>query len=197
MSTEELIPENTEGAQSNTESSKELDSEKEAGAFLRVVIRRLLDVNHWHQLGGKASASFQLTNDTGMNLERSAAPGDLFRINIPAPGNASGDGDDWVRIESIEETDDGVVMQVRPCPNPMNTDADIAHFFSDAATSSFVAKREGKKVIAGVYGRNEKPNTDTSSITDKIRNTAVALGAISGLSKLQWKSLTAGLMEKE
>ena len=76
----------------------------------------------------------------------------------------------------------------------LNTKNDIAHFFSDEATSSFVVKREKNRVIAGVYGRNEKPNTDSETLTDSIRNTAMAAGALSGFSKIQWKSLVAGLL---
>jgi hypothetical protein len=48
-----------------------------------------------------------------------------------------------------------------------------------------------------VYGRNEKPNTDTETLSDKARNAAVAGGAITGFSKLQWKSLVNGLVKKE
>jgi len=85
---------------------------------------------------------------------------------------------------------------VRPATNPKNERKDIAHFFSEASTSSFIVKRDGNKITAAVYGRNEKPNTNTEKVTDKIRNAAIAAGAISGLSKLQWKSLVNGLVKK-
>jgi hypothetical protein len=73
----------------------------------------------------------------------------------------------------------------------------VAHFFDEQSSSSFVVKREGKKITGGIYGRNEKPNTDTEKLVDKIRNIAVAGGAISGLSKLQWKSLVNGLVKTD
>ena len=60
-----------------------------------------------------------------------------------------------------------------------------------------MVKRENSKVTAAVYGRNEKPNTDVETAGDKARNAAIATGAITGFSKLQWKSLVNGLVKKE
>jgi hypothetical protein len=48
--------------------------------------------------------------------------------------------------------------------------------------------------LPAVYGRNEKPNLDTEKLADKLRNAAVAAGAITAFSKLQWKSLVNGLV---
>jgi hypothetical protein len=70
----------------------------------------------------------------------------------------------------------------------------VAHFFSDEATSNFIVQRRGLEVIAAVLGRNEKPNTGAEKIIDKARNTAVATGAVTAFSKLQWKSLVNGLL---
>ena len=83
---------------------------------------------------------------------------------------------------------------MRPASNPLSDQRDVAHFFKDSATSSFIIKKEDLKVVAGVYGRNEKPNTDTEHIMDKIRNTAIATGAIAGFAKIQWKSLVNGFV---
>ena len=71
----------------------------------------------------------------------------------------------------------------------------VWHFFTEEASSCFLVKREKNTVTAGVYGRNEKPNTAAETFIDKARNTAVAAGAMTGFSKLQWKSLVNGLME--
>jgi hypothetical protein len=196
MNKEELIPPHREGVSTDTEETASLSSAEEAGAFYQVVRRRLLDVNQWHQLAGTGSAFFQLTDERGRDKEGTAAPGDHFRIDIPAPGSLTGAGSDWVRIEKIEEERESVVMQVRPATNPRNEAGDIAHFFSGEATSSFIVRREGNEVIAGVHGRNEKPNTNTETVTDKLRNALVATGAIGGFSKLQWKGLVKGLVAR-
>lgn len=197
MSATDLVPEQNEGIATNTESSAELATEQEAIAFLSEVKKRLLHVNGWHGIAGNATADFQLTDAEGNDVDRTAKVGDHFRIGIPAPGSQTGEGQDWVRIEAIDEEADCLAIQVRPCTNPLNSQQDVAHFFSDSATSSFIVKRSGTLVTAGVYGRNEKPNTGAEKLVDKIRNTAVAIGAITGFSKLQWKSLVNALVARE
>jgi hypothetical protein len=191
-----IIPENKEGTQTNTERSIEFATEEESKQFFQIAKKRLLDISHWHKLAGKATADFQLTDEKGNPVNRTAKEGDHFKIDIPGPGSITGEGSDWVKIESIQEDENCIGIRVRPATNPTNERKDIAHFFNDDSTSSFIIKREGKKITAGVYGRNEKPNTKTETAVDKIRNATVAAGAISGFSKLQWKSLVNGLVEK-
>ena len=185
------------GAQSNTESKASFDTAAEAQSFFKEVKKRLLHVNGWQKLAGAATASFQLTDEKGNSVNRDVQKGDHFKIDIPGPGPATGDGYDWVQVEAVEEKEDKVEITVRPATNPTNEQQDIAHFFSDEATSSFVVKLEGNSVIAGVYGRNEKPNLQAEKGRDKARNAAVASGAVGGFSKLQWKSLVNGLVKKE
>lgn len=197
MSAEEVIPKHNNGIQTNTESSVELPSEQEAKNFFTTVKERLLAINEWHQYAGSATADFQLTDNNGAPVERLPQKGDHFKIKIPGPGTVTGEGNDWVQIEAIEEEENRIGIRVRPATNPTNEPTDVAHFFDEDATSSFLVKREGKKVTAGVYGRNEKPNTDTETVVDKVRNAAIAAGAISGFSKLQWKSLVNGLVKKD
>jgi hypothetical protein len=196
---EDIIPDQNEGIESNTESEKELDSEEKAMELYSIAKQRLLQPNQWHDHAGQATADFQLTDSAGKPVSREVKKGDHFRIDIPAPGSMTGDGYDWVKVEEIEEGrgDDGIftAIRVRPATNPLNQKEDVAHFFTDDATSSFIVKQLGKKVIAGVYGRNEKPNTDADAIIDKARNTAIAAGAMSGFAKLQWKNLVNGLLK--
>jgi hypothetical protein len=191
-----IIPENKEGTQTNTERSIEFATEEESKQFFQIAKKRLLDVNHWHKIAGNATADFQLTDEEGKPVNRTAKEGDHFKIDIPGPGSITGEGNDWVKIESIQKDENYIGIRVRPASNPTNERKDIAHFFNDNSTSSFIIKKEGKKITAGVYGRNEKPNTKTETVVDKIRNATVATGAISGFSKLQWKSLVNGLIER-
>jgi hypothetical protein len=196
-----IIPSQDSGIQTNTESSEELATEKEAKEFYVTVCKRLMDINNWQQYAGKATASFQLTDNSGNEVKRDPQKGDHLKIDIPGPGSMSGEGFDWVQIEAIEKDHDEntqcTAIRVRPATSPLNEKEDVAHFFSDDTTSTFMVRQEGKKVIAGVYGRNEKPNTNTETTIDKIRNTAIATGAITGFSKIQWKSLVNGLVKKE
>ena len=198
---EGIIPEHQSGTETNTETSVQLSSVEEAISFYEKVKQRLLQVNGWHDVAGAATAVFQLTDKNGKEINRTIGEGDHFKIDIPGPGPVTGDGFDWVQVETIEEKNNNdeqsITICVRPATNPTNDKKDIAHFFSGEATSCFVVKREHHTVTAGVYGRNEKPNTKAEAIVDKARNTAIATGAITGFAKLQWKSLVNGLVKKD
>jgi len=201
MEEKEIVPPHVSGIQTNTESYKEFETEQEAKDFYLVARERLLDINHWQDIAGKATASFQLTDSNGKEVSKEVQKGDHFKIDIPGPGSDSGQGYDWVKVEAVEQNNSGdsqwTAIRVRPATNPLNDNKDVAHFFSDETTSTFIVWQEGMKVTAAVYGRNEKPNTDTQASIDTIRNSAIAAGAISGFSKVQWKSLVNGLVAKE
>jgi len=196
--TNSLIPEQNEGTQSNTESVIEFDNlQKTIHAYL-LVKQRLLNVNQWKSLAGEGTANFQLIDSNGNESHHPAKVGDYFQIDVPGPGSQSGEGNDWVKIEDIKEVEQSetqaIAIRVRPVANPNNSKPNTAHFFSGSTTSSFIVWREQNSVSAGVFGRNESPNTENENWVDKLRNTVVALGAMGGLAKLQWKSLVDGLL---
>ena len=197
------LPEKEEGAQRDVEAKVKSGSLEEAKQLFERSKERLLNVNTWDKICGKASAVFTVTDEQGREVEETPKVGYYFKIKIPAPGTDTGDGFDWVRVEAIEENanvdkdTEFLVIRVRPSRNPLKPDDDIAHFFSDKATSNFIIYREKKVVTAAVIGRNEVANTDNkSSFFDKIRNAIVGTGAAGGLSDPQWKSLVNGLIGK-
>lgn len=197
---EETIPKNTDGTEINVEESVACSSPEEAQRFFALVKERLLNVNRWKDWAGALSANFQLTNENGQEIDTFPRPGNYFKIAIPAPGIVSGEGYDWVRIEEVkEDTEDDceyVAIRVRPASSPVNEREDVAHFYTDEATSNFIAQRRGTTVTAGVYGRNEKPNVQTETLIDKVRNAVVGTTAATAFSKLQWKALVSGLLDK-
>lgn len=198
---ENTIPENKGGTEVNVEESVELSSDEEAKSFFEVVKNRLLAVNKWKDWAGALSAGFNLTNEQGQVIDTIPRAGNYFKINIPAPGIITGAGYDWVKIEEIKEEDEPgcayTAIRVRPAPSPVNAKEDVAHFYTDEATSNFIVRRNGKKVTAGVYGRNEKPNVQSETIIDTLRNAVVGAGAVSGFAKMQWKALVSGLLERK
>lgn len=199
---EESIPKHETGTAVDVEDSVALNSEEEAKQFFQEVKARLLNINSWHRFAGSLSAGFSLTDGKGNPVEREPHKGDYFKIDIPGPGAGTGEGYDWVQVEDIlqnsKDADEYIAIRVRPTSSPVNSNPDVAHFYTDEATSNFIVKREGKKVTAGVHGRNEKPNVKAAdSLLDKIRNVFVGSGAVSGFSKLQWKALVSGLLGKE
>ena len=197
----EIIPKQKLGASTDAVSKIKMATVDEALWEFEIVKDRMLDVSHWHDLTGEIFAKFQLIDECGNELYRRAREGDFLRIDIPGPGNTSGEGYDWVRIELIEFSDNEeesfeyVAMNVRPCPNPLNQDQATAHFFKDVAISTFIVRRKLNVISAEVHGRNEEPNTEDLSITSKIRNFFVGIGAIMGFSQLQWKTLVDGLVK--
>ena len=196
-----IIPAQYTGKEIEAEASVDLKDDNEAKVFYHVVKERLLQVNNWHKLAGIISAKFQLLDEAGKEVERGATKGDYIKIDIPGPGSSEGDGYDWVCIEDVKEVADGemqsIGFRVRPSHNPFGKKAETAHFYSNDATSNFIVKREGKIISASVIDRNIKTNDHAESLIDKIRNTSVGIGAIGIFSKVQWKGLAEGLVERK
>ncbi|WP_343746906.1 hypothetical protein [Chitinophaga sp.] len=191
-----LIPEQRQGGQSNTSYSRHTANHGASVALYEAARRRLLDVNQWQLLTGPLGASFQLVNTNGEAVDRFAHQGDYIRINLPGPGNRTGQGFDWVQVEQISSQGDAYTgMRVRPLPLPNGADRETAHFFRRYATSSFIVEKNGLTVKASVYGKNEIPNTGVRGLLDKIRNLFISIGAILGLSKAQWGGLVRGIIE--
>lgn len=192
----ELPPQHT-GASSDTVSSWQGETEAAAQAHFDTVRRRFLDVNSWQELAGKGmTAAFVLHDEAGQPVARTPQPGDHIRINIPGPGNDTGEGYDWVRVLQVNDGADEVFMQVKPAPAPVNNSGEVAHFFKEDATSNFVITRKGSEITGEVHGRNEVPNTDNDSILDKVRNAVTAITGILFASKIQWKLLTTGWVQE-
>lgn len=196
------IPEQEKGAKSDTSHSRKFKTSHEAIAFFKSAKNRLLDVSNWHKLCGSASATFALTDALGNKVRRLARQGDYLRIDIPAPDSKAGDGYDWVNLEAIEDKNDPsndyeeIFMRARPAKNPKHNVEETAHFFQQDATSTFMVVREKNIVKAEIHGRNELPNVQQETKLDTVRNAVLALGAILGFSKFQWKKLVKGIVSK-
>lgn len=195
------IPEQYKGNQSDVEQHVDASTPRQAHSNFVEMSRRLLNVNAWHEIAGPASATFQLMDADRKKLDRLAKVGDFIRIDIPGPGTKTGHGYDWVRVEAIDDkpdpgsTHESLIMNVRPAPNPENAEPDVAHFFDDSATSTFMVERHDLRVTASVHGRNEVPNTGVERAVDKMRNAVVATTATSGVAALHWTLLAQGLIK--
>ncbi len=195
-----IVPAQYTGAEIEAEATVELIDENEAKGFYEIAKDRLLNVNEWHHVAGIISARFQIMDAIGNEVERSAEKGDYFKIDIPGPGSSEGDGYDWVCVEALNEVAEGNMQstgfRVRPCQNPFGTTNETAHFYSEEATSNFLVIRQGTKITAWIIDRNIKPNDHADSLTDKIRDIAIGIGAIGLFSKVQWQGLANGLVQK-
>lgn len=202
MKAHEHIPAQTEGRQTDFCEAKTVQNLQEAHQLFLMARAKMLDVTNWYNYCYGASSKFGLIDKEGNLLHRSAQIGDHFFIDLPGtPGSDAGDGLEWVIIENIIEAgnesseEEYIVMVVRPVPDPRKNEKEIAHFFSDISTSTFIVSRVGLTVHAEVHGRNESPNNQGVDLHDTIRNTAIALSARIGLSGPQWKKLAKGLLE--
>ncbi len=195
-----IIPENYTGRIIDTDDTIEFDTIEEAESFFEEVKLRLLNVNSWSKIAGILTADFQVVDAEGKEVNRPVRKGDYFKIDVPGPGSLDGEGYDWVRVEAVNSTSEADVeslgIRVRPCANPQDADDHISHFYSEQSTSNFVVTREGKKITAGVYDRNTKPNVDAEKPFSKIRHYLVGLSAVVWFSKYQWFKLVEGLLNR-
>jgi hypothetical protein len=196
-----LTPANKEGREINAEACEKFSNDKEAKEFFETAKERLLSVNNWGNIAGKLSAHFQLTDAEGKEVDRPVQKNDHFKIDIKGPGSSAGDGYDWVKVEDVKEVHhvdvDSIAVLVRPDSNPQTSNNNIAHFYSEKSTSTFVVTREKNKLTAAIYDRNIEANEETGESSDKLRNAAVGLAAKFGFSKLQWKALAEAIVKKD
>lgn len=198
-----FIPSHSEGKQNDISHTVTLPSQEEAAKCFVRAYKRLFNPRIWHDLVGALSPTVTLRNPDGSKERDLAEVNDYYRIDIPGPGTNAGKGYDWVVVEAIEDHHDAGASQewmglrLRPCANPETNNDDTAHFFQENATSTFIISRTGNSVTASYHGRNEVPNTDTSSTIDNVRNRIVTSGAIAGLSEVQWSALVKGFLQEE
>ena len=190
---EPVIPANEKGKSLDLHHSVTKENVTEADKFYELACWRLQRPWLWHELSGKLTAEFKVPDLSGGSDQHPVAVDDYIQINLPAPGN------DWVRVKSIEEdfkkdSDKSFAITLIVAEDPGDNSNDVNHFFSEGATSTFIISRKDKVVTASYHGRNETPNTEASNIGEVVRNVVVAMGAIAGLSELQWMALLKGLM---
>lgn len=195
-------PAHTKGKFVDTEHAVEEPTLEEAIVTYNRACARMLNPPVWEQLTAGKNVSFKLATENEDEVQRLAKEGDYFKIDLPGPGSASGQGYDWVKVETIEENtspeaDDSLAMRLRACSNPHTEEEGIAHFFQEDATSTFIVRRKDKKVSFSYHGRNEVSNTAEVPVLDKMRNAVVALGAEAGLSDVFWSALVKAMLQKE
>lgn len=197
----EQLPPQLTGRQTDFTHEHKYDTQAAAHEAFQAAAGRLLSVNNWHAYAGGASAIFTLCNNQGKEVEVMAEQGFFFSIDLPGPGPDAGNGLEWVIIEklvaegSAHTAEEYVLLTARPVADPRKAATEIAHFYKEASTNTFIIRRDGLLLSAGAHGRNETPNNGEVDLHDKIRNTAIALMARVGLSGGQWQQLVNGLIE--
>lgn len=174
-------------------------SEDEAIGKFKQITKDLLNVNDWKSLAHGISGEFKILNSDGAVVERGLVENDFIRIDIPGPGMPSAEGYDWVQVSKlIEEQDVGyekLLLTIHPIPSPLNNLNDVAHFFKEYASSSFLIERRMNQISLHYAGRNEEINIENSKLLDNVRNIVVGLMAKLGASYPQWKAIIDGLAD--
>ncbi|WP_343636270.1 hypothetical protein [Fluviicola sp.] len=203
MAQKNIIPKQIVGGKTGATASVKTSSVEAAKVLFEEAKHRLFAINNWQKVCGGKGASFLLTDKHGNPLTQTTPEiGNLIKIKLPAPPNKQGDGYDWVRIETFENTtnpvndEETVGFRVRPVSNPADHSGESAHFYTSDATSSFLVIRRGSRVYALERGRNEQPNP-SGGFWNKIRNILIALAAMLGLAVPQWKMLVNGIVGKK
>ena len=178
--------------------SRSFSTDEQAIKHFELVRSRLLDINNWHRVC-KSSCKFYLVDEQDLTIKSVPVVGDFIKIDIPGPATKSGRGFDWVRVEAITDGSNSageiIAITVRPHQNPEEEQKNIAHFFTEDSTSTFIITRLNNYITTEMHGRNETQNVHTSVFKDNMRNRMVALSALLGLSYPQWKCLVKGLIK--
>lgn len=161
---------------------------------------RLVAVNAWHSLSEDVKSKFSLIDAKTHASTNKLEIHNFIRIDIPGPGNPSGNGRDWTQITDIQnvttqQDNPFLAITIRPCAAPESNNGEVAHFYTSESTNTFIVRRVGTCIFAEVHGRNQVENTTDVPVLDSLRNKAITVGANLGLGGLNWLAFTKALLE--
>ena len=199
MPFETYVLEKEANAQPNDEASincdvREYGTDEAARSAFSSVKLRLRDINAWNSNSGLSA--YALFDEAGRQLASNEIQiGQFLRITLAASGKS-----DWVRIEHIHDTENELVITVKPTFDPTAEPpqtGETSHFFTAAARNNFCAVRDGSRVGVYVIGLHEKLNSGhTSGILETARNAAVAnLGYYLGIQKAEWNKFCSSMLQ--
>ena len=182
-----------DGDTSVTSASRHFVSEADANGFFRDVCERLFLIDEWNK--NSSVTEYELFGPGHENGQIQV--GSFVRIKLYGSGKS-----DWVRVLSINDEPDEMVMTVKPSYDPTEDPVDkslTSHFFGPEATNNFCVQLNGKRVTMYVIGLNERQNTKfTDSLIESARNAAVAnVGYYSGLQQTVWKQFCKNFMQAD
>lgn len=196
-----IVPEQKTGKETDATASILLANDTVAREYFTTAVNRLQTISEWARLAGEPTAEFALTDAAGNIVDRPVQKGDYLRIKIPGPGNTEGEGYDWVTVEEVEimssEDTNRYAFRVRPARNPKEPQSQVAHFYSEASTSTFSVTRDKNVVTAAIFDRNTKPNTDADTAAGKIRDALVGTAGMVAFSRVQWQNLVNGILQRD
>lgn len=175
--------------------NKVYPSAKEAKKAFEQSKRKLFDVNGWSDMEG-INSKFVLYDQGGMPSSGGLKPGYFIKIELPGAKV-----ENWVQISKVSNQPDFAEFVVHPSEKPQekdNPNAEVKHFFSKEASSTFRVERKDKLIEASEIGRNEYINNQgEESGNRQVLNTLIAEGGWAGFQKIQWEKLTKFLVHSD
>jgi hypothetical protein len=165
-------------------------------AFFRATRSALFSIFEWSK--NSSATDYAVFDASGEeSTDGVIGVGRFIRIKLYGGGKY-----DWVRVVSIVDDQQEVILTVKPSYDPTQRPIDVestSHFFGPQATNNFCLQRDDKTVTFYVIGIDEKQNTKfTDSLIESARNAAVAnIGYYSGLQKTIWKEFCRSFLRTD
>lgn len=154
--------------------------------------QKLFNVNAWSNMEG-INSKFSLYDHNGQRCSGSVQKGFFIRIELPASKIEK-----WVHVTDMRNELELAEFIVHPSKKPeekSDPNAEVQHFFTAEASSTFRVVRKKNVIEAFEIGRNEIINNQGAESGDRsILNTLIAEGAWAGFQKIQWDKLTKYLV---
>mgnify|MGYP000866005468 FL=1 len=199
INVQHLVPRNKLGSSNDAYAATNYKDEQTAVKAFRAIEKMLFDVNSWSVQIPFGTVRFYLVDAYGKPTYNDAAIGDFVKIKMPMLPNSFGKGYDWVSVVKISKFDEREIaytmLQMRPHSCIENAEGQIAHFYTNDSTNTFIVARSGSEIQVSVHGRNETPNVKKLKIRHRVRNFFIGGGGIFGGSKLQWQNFVDSLIK--
>jgi hypothetical protein len=195
--TEQLIKAANSSAQNDTSinaAKRSFESDAAAKRFFETASLSLRRIDIWNKCG--TASDYALFNAAGSDVGKGPIEkGHFIRIHLQATGKY-----DWVRVISVQEDEDEIVITVKPSYDPTRQPPDtsvVSHFFSGDATNNFCLVRDSTSVSFYIIGIGEKQNvSEAGGVVEAARNVAAAnLGYYLGIQKAEWKTFCNTFLE--
>lgn len=171
-------------------------TEQEAIAAFERSKQKLFNVNDWTKLSG-VNSTFELYDNRGRRTT-ALKPEHGYYMKIILPASTI---ENWVQVTEIREEENLAEFTVHPSEKPVEIaedEAEVKHFFTKEASSTFRVTRQGNTIHGYEIGKNEAINNQGEEAGSRaVLNTFVAEGGWAIFQQLQWDKLTRYLVHLE
>lgn len=157
--------------------------------------KKLFDVNRWSEMKG-INSTFVLHDEFGRKASGDIKKGYFIKIDLPGLKI-----ENWVQVSDVRVEPELAEFVVHPSKKPeekTDPNAEVKHFFTEEASSTFRVIKEGNTIKAFEIGQDEVINNEGDDSGNRaLLNTLIAEGGWAGFQKIQWEKLTSYLVHLE